>query len=79
MVRASYLQLLQVGGVAPFLVVSDASDSRKSDGNATSRVAVGAAELCPHDLPHRGDLHITYTHADQLQYRLGKQQIAVQY
>lgn len=58
-----YLELLQISGIAPFLVVSDACDTRKPDGNTSSCVEVRAAELCTHDFPHRGDLQVhMHTH-----------------
>ena len=51
-----YLEALQVGGVGPVLVVPDTSDAGEPDGDAVSRVQVGAGELGSCDLPHRGHL-----------------------
>lgn len=53
----AHLELLQVGGSLPVLVVADAGAAREADGDAVSRVRLGLGELGPRDLPHWGFLH----------------------
>lgn len=55
--RAAHLELLQVGGTLPVLVVADAGAAREADGDPVCSVSLGLGELCPRDLPHWGFLH----------------------
>lgn len=53
----THLQLLQVGGRLPVLVVADAGAAREADGDPVRSVGLGLGELGPGDLPHGGFLN----------------------
>ena len=51
-----YLELGQVGGRLPVLVVTDTGHAGEADGDAVGRVHLRLGELCACDLPHWGFL-----------------------
>lgn len=53
----THLELLQVGGTLPVLVVADAGAAREADGDPVRSVRLSPGELGPGDLPHWGFLN----------------------
>ena len=47
-----HLELGEVSGRFPVLIVPDSGAARESDGDAIGRVSLGLGELGPRDLPH---------------------------
>lgn len=50
--KSWHLELGEVSGRFPVLVISDSGAARKSDRNPISGVSLRFGEFCPCDLPH---------------------------